>query len=287
MKRSVGAGPAEAWVQIVNVGFDGPSVKIPLLGLGVYQVPVEATMQAVSLALQHGYRHIDTAHIYGNERAVGLGVKNSGIPREEVFITTKLWDSDQGYQNTLEAFNQSLKELGVDYVDLYLVHTPSQKNLRLQTWEAMEAILKSGKAKSIGVSNYGIHHLKELFAHSKIKPSINQLEIHPFNTKTELVQFCEKENIVLEAYSPLTRGQRLDHPTVVEIAKHYVKSPAQILLRWALQKNFVVLPKSINPLRVVENAQVFNFEISSSDMANLDSLNENLVTVGWDPTIEP
>ncbi|KAI5084020.1 hypothetical protein GOP47_0000189 [Adiantum capillus-veneris] len=211
-------------------------------------------------------------------------IRASKIPREEIFITTKLWNSDHGYTRTLQACDQSLKELGVDYVDLYLVHSPlSSPQKRLDTWRAMENILKSGKARSIGVSNYGVHHLKELFSNCEVHPSINQVELHPFNLRKELVDFCHKENIVMEAYSPLTRGERLNEPELVQIAKKHGKSTAQILIRWCLQKNFVTIPKSVKPARILENSQVFYFELSASETAKLDSLDEGFV-VAWDPT---
>lgn len=274
----------ENCLELVNVGHEGPSVNIPIVGLGVYLMPSDAAFNAVSYALQHGYRHIDTAHLYRNEQAVGNAIRASKIPREEIFITTKLWNSDHGYASTLRACDKSLKELGVDYVDLYLVHSPlSPPQKRLDTWRAMEKILKSGKARSIGVSNYGVHHLKELFSNCEIHPSINQLELHPFNLRKELVDFCHKENIVVEAYSPLTRGHRLNDPALVKIAEKHGKTTAQILIRWCVQKNFVTIPKSVKPARIHENSQVFDFELSDSDMAKLDSLDEGFV-VGWDPT---
>ncbi|MCO5591311.1 hypothetical protein L7F22_045292 [Adiantum nelumboides] len=284
---------AETCLELVNVGHEGPSVTIPILGLGVYLMPPDAAFKAVSYALQQGYRHIDTAHLYQNEQAVGRAIRASKIPREEIFITTKLWNSDHGYASTLRACEQSLKELGVEYVDLYLVHSPlSPPQKRLDTWRAMEKILKSGKARSIGVSNYGVHHLKEIFSNCEIHPSINQVELHPFNMRKELVDFCRKENIVVEAYSPLTRGERLNEPALVkffenhnfnQIAEKHGKSTAQILIRWCLQKNVVTIPKSVKPTRILENSQVFDFELSASEIAKLDSLDEGFV-VAWDPT---
>ncbi|KAL3697293.1 hypothetical protein R1sor_011369 [Riccia sorocarpa] len=245
----------------------------------------EATLEAVLVALKNGYRHIDTAQFYGNEADVGKAVRESGIPREEIFVTTKLWQTDQGYEKCLLRFETSLKQLGLDYVDLYLVHSPLSAE-RLDTWRAMEQLLQSGKARSIGVSNYGIHHLKELFDNCKVRPSCNQLELHPYSTRTELVSFCQKEGIVLEAYTPLTLGQKLNDPGVVEIAKRYNKSTAQLLIKWCLQKGFVVLPKSVTPSRIIENISVFDFEISKEDIAKLDSFDEYLVT-HWDPTTAP
>eukprot|EP00243_Klebsormidium_subtile_P002174 TRINITY_DN1416_c0_g1_i2.p1 TRINITY_DN1416_c0_g1~~TRINITY_DN1416_c0_g1_i2.p1 ORF type:complete len:316 (+),score=34.82 TRINITY_DN1416_c0_g1_i2:97-948(+) len=259
-------------------------VKIPRIGLGVFQsAPGPETEEAVACALQEGYRHIDTAALYRNEASVGAAIRNSGIPREEIFVTTKLWNSDHGYQQTLQAFQRSLVNLGLEYVDLYLVHSPMRVDKRLETWKAMETILKSGRARSIGVSNYGIHHLEELFANCTIRPSVNQVELHPYHTRTVLVDFCKRNGIALQAYSPLTKGRRLKDPALQEIAHRYHKTPAQLLLRWGLQKGFIVLPKSVTPQRILQNIQVTDFEISATDMAQLDSFNENLAT-GWDPT---
>lgn len=285
MAEKVALAGGSMSLELVHKGFDGPPVAIPKLGLGVYQVPPRDALQATAQALKYGYRHIDSAALYRNEKAVGQAVRESGIPREEVFVTTKVWNSDQGYQNTLRAFDRSLNELGLGYVDLYLVHSPLPTQKRLDTWKAMEEILRSGKAKAIGVSNYGVHHLKELFANCKIRPSVNQIQLHPFGTHTELVKFCEKEGIVVEAYSPLTQGMRLKDRTLNQIAKEHNRSPAQILIRWCLQKNFVVLPKSVTPSRILENSQVFDFNISETNMAKLDSLDEGWYC-GWDPTLD-
>jgi len=273
----------EMETELKHAGFEGPPVQIPKLGLGVYMAAPRDAYQATLAALKTGYRHVDTAAVYGNERDVGQAVRDSHIPRQEVFITTKLWNSDQGYDNTLRAFNRSLAALGFDYVDLYLVHSPMAVDKRLHTWKAMEEILKSGRARAIGVSNYGVHHLKELFANCEIRPSINQVELTPFNARKELVKFCEEENIVLEAYSPLTRGKRLNDKTLVQMAQKYHKSTAQLLIRWSLQRNFVTLPKSVTPTRILENSQVFDFSISPEDMTKLDGLDEGWVS-GWDPT---
>jgi diketogulonate reductase-like aldo/keto reductase len=281
MSRSLGGENME--MELKHAGFEGPAVLIPRVGLGVYMAPPKDAYEATLAALKIGYRHIDTAALYGNEKGVGQAVRESGIPRQEVFITTKLWNSDHGYDKTLRAFNRSLAELGFDYVDLYLVHSPMAVGKRIDTWKAMEQILKSGKARAIGVSNYGVHHLKELFANCEIRPSVNQIELTPFNTRKALVKFCEDENIVLESYSPLTRGERLKHKTLVQTAQKYNKSTAQLLIRWCLQKNFVTLPKSVTPSRIAENFQVFDFSITPEDMAKLDSLDEEWVA-GWDPT---
>jgi diketogulonate reductase-like aldo/keto reductase len=254
-------------------------VKIPCLGLGVYQTPPgEPTLRAVRYALNIGYRHIDTAWLYDNERDVGKAVIESGIDREEVFISTKVWNSDQGYRSTLAACERSLQRLGLAYVDLYLIHWPveGQNN---NTWKAMIQLLREGKTRAIGVSNYEIFHLQEIFQNFDVVPSVNQVEFHPFLYQNELLEFCKNNNIQLEAYSPLTRGQRLNYPAVVLLAKKYDKSPAQILIRWSLQHGLVVIPKSKQENRIRENSQVFDFQLEEEDMKLLDSLNGDLRTV--------
>ncbi|MGA8081615.1 MAG: aldo/keto reductase [Candidatus Nitrosopolaris sp.] len=260
-------------------------VEIPILGLGVYQSPPGKTSErAVSIALKIGYRHIDTASLYGNESDVGKALRQSGLRREEVFITTKVWNSEQGYDTTLQACERSLGRLGLAYVDLYLIHWPVQGKSK-ETWKAMNKILQQGKARAIGVSNYTIRDLQEILQYSKdivVIPAVNQVEFHPFLYQNELLQFCEKINIQLEAYSPLTRAKRLNHPTIVEMAKKYGKTPAQILIRWSLQHDVVVIPKSIHEDRIRENSQVFDFHLQPDDMKLLDSLNENLQTVFLD-----
>lgn len=260
-------------------------VKIPLLGLGVYQSPTgKKTEHAVSYALKIGYRHVDTAYLYGNESDVGMALRESGLRREEVFITTKVWNSDQGYDTTLQACERSLRQLGLAYVDLYLIHWPVQ-GMSMQTWKAMVQLLQEGKARAIGVSNYTIRDLKEILQNSEdvdVVPAIDQVEFHPFLYQRELLQFCIKNSIQLEAYSPLTRAKRLNHPTIVAIAKKYGKTPAQILIRWSLQHDVVVIPKSIHEERIRENSQVFDFQLEPDDMKYLDSLNENFQSVFLD-----
>jgi diketogulonate reductase-like aldo/keto reductase len=254
-------------------------VEIPRLGLGVYQAPPgESNLRAVKYALDVGYRHIDTAWLYGNEGDVGKAILESSIEREEIFITTKVWNSDQGYRSTLAACERSLQRLGLAYVDLYLIHWPveGQNN---NTWKAMIQLLREGKTRAIGVSNYEIFHLQEIFQNFDVIPSVNQVEFHPFLYQEKLLEFCKNSNIQLEAYSPLTRGQRLNHPTLVDLAKKYDKSPAQILIRWSLQHGLVVIPKSIRKDRIRENIQVFDFQLEETDMKLLKSLNEDLRTV--------
>ena len=238
-------------------------------------------MHTVRYALELGYRHIDTAKIYGNEIDVGIAVRESRINREEIFITTKLWNSDQGYDKTLSAFENSLQRLGLSYVDLYLIHWPVQGKI-LETWKAMIKILKVGKARAIGVSNYSIAELKETIQISDIIPAINQVEFHPFLYQKDLLDFCKNNRIQIESYSPLTRGRKLNHPLVKAISNKYGKTTAQILIKWNLQHGLVVIPKSIHENRILENSQVFDFRIEEKDMEALNSLNVNLQTIFLD-----
>jgi diketogulonate reductase-like aldo/keto reductase len=257
-------------------------IEIPRLGLGVYQSPPgEITLRAVRYALEIGYRHIDTAELYGNETDVGRAVQESGIRRDDVFITTKVWNSHQGYDSTLYACEGSLRRLGLSYVDLYLIHWPVQ-GLGDETWRAMIRVLQQGKARAIGVSNYRITELNELLDKSDVVPAVNQVEFHPFLYQEELLSFCKNNKIQLEAYSPLTRGKRLNHPHILEMAKKYDTTPSQILIRWSLQHDVIVIPKSIHEARIKENSQVFDFHLEPNDMKLLDSLNENLYTVFMD-----
>ena len=266
-------------LSLQSVGLLNNGVKIPRLGLGVYQAPSgESTLRAVKYALKIGYRHIDTAWLYGNEIDVGRAIRESGIEREEIFITTKVWNSDQGYQSTLAACDRSLKRLGFPYVDLYLVHWPVEGQ-SIGTWRAMVQLLREGKTRAIGVSNYDIFHLQEIFQNFDVIPTVNQVEFHPFLFQEKLLEFCKSSNIQLEAYSPLTRGQRLNHHILVGLAKKYGKSSAQILIRWNLQHGLVVIPKSIHENRIRENIQVFDFQLEETDMKLLNSLNEDLHTI--------
>jgi diketogulonate reductase-like aldo/keto reductase len=261
-------------------------VEIPLLGLGVFQTPPgTVTQKAVRFALEAGYRHIDTASLYGNEEDVGRAVKDSGVPREQVFVTTKLWNSDHGYDAALRACDQSLRRLGLGYIDLYLIHWPVLE-LRKETWRALAELQRRGACRAIGVCNYTVRHLRELLDGSEAIPDVDQVEFNPFLYQEELLRFCNGRKIQLEAYSPLTRGHRLGHPMVLEVARRYSKSPAQVMIRWSLQHGLVVIPKSVRPERIKENGEVFDFEISEADMATLDSLGEDL-HVAWDPTDEP
>jgi diketogulonate reductase-like aldo/keto reductase len=260
---------------------DGRS--IPQLGLGVWQIRNGTKCEAVvGAALEAGYRHIDTASFYGNEESVGAAIRASGIPREDIFVTTKLWNSDHG--NPARALEQSLRRLKFDYIDLYLIHYPVRE--RVRSWRVFEKLRAEGNALSIGVSNFTKRHLTELLADTKTVPAINQVEFHPYLYQRALLDFCTSRKIVVEAYSPLTQGQRLKDPKLVALAAKYAKSPAQILIRWAIQHGLVVIPKSATPARIRENAKVFDFEITAEDMRALDNFNENLRTC-WDPTNAP
>ena len=261
-------------------------VEMPILGLGVWQIPAGApTQRAVTFALETGYRLVDTARFYGNEADVGTAVRGSGIPREEVFITTKVWNTDHGYDAALKAFEASRKRLGFPSVDLYLIHWPVPGG-RKETWRALETILKEGSARAIGVSNYTIPHLEELLASSDVVPAVNQVELSPFLAQKPLIEFCRKHGIALEAYSPLTKGHRLGDKRLVAVAKKYGRSVPQVLIRCGLQQGIIEIPKSARPDHIRENAQVFDFEIRAEDARALDSLSEDL-HVAWDPTGEP
>jgi diketogulonate reductase-like aldo/keto reductase len=243
--------------------------RIPQVGLGVWQAPRgESTQGAVTAALEGGYRHVDTAAIYGNEADVGRAVRESTVPRAEVFVTTKLWNADQGYDSALRAFDASLQRLGLEYVDLYLIHWPVPRK-RLDSWRALERLHEEKRARAIGVSNFMKGHLEELLAHAHVAPAANQIELTPFLQRRETVSFCREKGIVVEAYSPLTRGLRLGHPVLVEVAKRAKRTPAQVLLRWGVQHGFVVLPKSVTPARIAENAALFDFELDAAAMARL------------------
>jgi len=257
-------------------------VNMPWFGLGVFKVKEGSeVVDSVKAALKHGYKSIDTAAVYKNEEGVGQALKEAGVAREELFITTKVWNSDQGYESTLQAFETSMEKLGLDYLDLYLIHWPVAGKYK-ETWKALEKLYKDGRVRAIGVSNFHIHHLKDLMADAEIKPMVNQVEYHPHLAQTELLEFCKAEGIQMEAWSPLKQGVLLTEPTIVEIAKKHDKSPAQIILRWDLQNGVVTIPKSIKEHRIIENADIFDFELSSEDMERLNSLNKD-ERIGADP----
>jgi len=261
-------------------------VEMPWFGLGVFKVEDGPELvEAVKSAIKAGYRSIDTAAIYGNEKAVGegirAGIKEAGITREDLFITSKVWNSDQGYETTLAAYEESLKKLELDYLDLYLVHWPVEGKYK-DTWRALETLYKEDRVRAIGVSNFQIHHLKDVLVGAEMKPMINQVEYHPRLTQKELQAFCKEQGIQMEAWSPLMQGQLLDNETLQEIADKYDKTTAQIILRWDLQNEVVTIPKSTKAHRIIANADIFNFELTKEEMEKIDALNENH-RVGPDP----
>lgn len=255
---------------------------MPQIGLGVWQAPSGGvTREAVLAAFRHGYRHVDTARVYRNEGEVGEAVRKTELPRSELFITTKLWNADQGYDSALRAFDASLERLGLDFVDLYLVHWPVPEK-RKDSWRAMEKILEGGRAKAIGVSNYLVPHLEELASYAKELPTVNQIELHPFLQHRETSAFCAKHEIVVQAYCPLMHGERLDDPRIVAIAERVGKTAAQVVLRWSIQHGNVILPKSVHEERIKQNFAIWDFELDADAMRALDALEEGRA-VAWDP----
>jgi len=259
---------------------------IPVLGFGMWQIPPGKTAQrACEQALACGYRHIDTARYYNNEQDAGHALRASGLPRDEIFITTKLRNPDHGYDAALRACEASLLRLGLDCLDLYLIHWPVPR-LRADSWEALVALKERGLCRAIGVSNYTERHLEELRAESDVTPAVNQVELHVFLSQPSLRSYCERRGIVVTAYSPLTSGKRLDDPTVAAIAKKHGRSPAQVMIRFCIEHGLVVLPRSQNEGRIRANADVFDFALDADDMRRLDALDEGFRTC-WDPTDEP
>jgi diketogulonate reductase-like aldo/keto reductase len=250
-------------------------VEMPWLGLGVFQTSEGGEVEnAVKTALGTGYRSIDTASLYGNEQGVGTGIKESDVPREEIFVTSKVWDSDQGYRSAMQAFEVSLDKLQTDYLDLYLIHWPRGKR-SVETWKAMEELYEKGKIKAIGVSNFIVSHLEAFLPECNVPPAVNQVEFHPELVQQELLDYCNSKNIRLEAWSPIIKGKVNDLPVLQALAAKYGKNPVQVTLRWEIQKGVVTIPKSANPERIVSNADIFDFEISDEDMAKIDRLNKN------------
>ncbi|SDX21391.1 Aldo/keto reductase [Marininema mesophilum] len=257
-------------------------VKMPWFGLGVYKAEEGTeTENAVRTALEHGYRHIDTASLYKNEESVGRSVRESGIPRREIFVTTKIWNTDQGYDKTLFAFEKSQKDLNLDSVDLYLIHWPVKEKYK-ETWRAMERLYDEGQLRAIGVSNFHVHHLEDLMSRCNIPPMVNQVELHPRLTQKELLRFCQGNHIQLEAWSPLMRGRILENESLSKIAQRHGKTVAQVILRWDLQNGIVTIPKSVRKERIISNADVFDFALTSEEIAMIDQLHTGERT-GKDP----
>lgn len=259
-------------------------VEIPQLGFGVFQIRPEDTQQVVEEALEVGYRHIDTAAAYRNERGVGAAIAASGIPREEIFVTNKLWNSHQGYETTLGAFRKSLNRLGLDYVDLYLIHWPVPTEGRaLDTWRAFERVHDEGRSRTIGVSNFRVEDLEQLEQQAFIQPTVNQIELHPHFSQAELRSWHEEHAIATESWSPLAQGELLANETIASVAARHDRTPAQVILRWHLQLGNVVIPKSATPARIRENFALFDFELREEDMAEIAALDVGQ-RIGPDPS---
>ncbi|THV22221.1 aldo/keto reductase [Peteryoungia ipomoeae] len=263
---------------------DGNS--IPQVGLGVWQTPNDEAAPAVKAALDAGYRHVDTAAVYENEEGVGAGIRQSGIDRKDIFLTTKLWNTDQGYDSTLKAFEASLKRLGTDYVDLYLIHWPSaHRGLYVDTWKALVKLKEEGRAKSIGVSNFYPEHLEKIIAETGVVPVINQIELHPDFQQREARAFHEKHKITTQSWSPLGQGKLLGNPLIGKIAERLGRTPAQVIIRWHIDNGLVVIPKSVTPSRIAENFKVFDFALSAEDLEALNALDNAAARIGPDPKI--
>ncbi len=250
-------------------------VEMPWLGLGVFRSEDGAEVEnAVKTALHNGYRSIDTASVYQNERGVGNGIKESGVKREDIFLTSKVWNNEQGYQGTLKAFESSSDRLQTEYLDLYLVHWPKGKK-SVETWKALEELYEKGKIKAIGVSNFLVHHLEEFLPECKVLPAVNQVEFHPELIQPELLEYCKGKGIQMEAWAPIMKGRVNDISELKEIGDKYGKTAVQVVLRWDIQKGVVTIPKSVTPVRIIANANIFDFELSNEDMAKIDSLDKN------------
>lgn len=253
---------------------------IPCIGYGTYKTSEEEVYDAVIAAIKAGYRHIDTAAFYKNEAGVGRAVRECGVPREEIFVTSKVWNMDRGYENTKRAFAESMERLGLDYLDLYLIHWPANKKqfgdeakkINAETWRALEELYAEGKVRAIGLSNFLPHHIEELMEGAKVKPMVDQIEFHPGWAQLEVSEYCLKNDIVVEAWSPLGRKDALDNEVLREIGAKYRKSAAQICVRWVMQHGILPLPKTVNPGRMAENADVFDFELTAEEMRTIDEL---------------
>ncbi|MFC4307019.1 aldo/keto reductase [Cohnella boryungensis] len=261
-------------------------VQMPWFGLGVFKVQEgREVIDSVKTAIKHGYRSIDTAAVYKNEEGVGQAlaeaIQQYSVPREDIFVTSKVWNADQGFQTTLDAFDLSLKKLGLDYLDLYLVHWPVKGKYK-ETWKALEQLYKSGKVRAIGVSNFHVHHLEDILEDAEFIPAVDQVELHPYLSQVELREYAQAKGIQIEAWSPLAQGRVLNDAVIQSLAAKYGRTTAQIVLRWNLQSGIVTIPKSIQEPRIIQNADLFGFELSAEDMSLIDNLNKN-ERVGADP----
>ncbi|BCN87729.1 aldo/keto reductase [Staphylococcus argenteus] len=266
-------------VQILNNGYPMPSV-----GLGVYKISDEDMTAVVNAAIEAGYRAFDTAYFYGNESSLGKALKNSGVPREDLFLTTKLWNDYQGYEKTFEFFNKSIENLQTDYLDLFLIHWPCEEDgLFVETYKAMEELYEQGKIKAIGVCNFKQHHLEKLMSETHVVPMVNQIEVHPYFNQQDVQDFCDRYDIKVTAWMPLMRNRGLlDDPVIIKLAEKYEKTPAQIVLRWHLAHNRIIIPKSQTPKRIRENIDLFDFNLELTEVAEIDALNKN-ARQGKDP----
>ena len=257
-------------------------VKMPWLGLGVFRSEEGTEVEnAVKVALENGYRSIDTAAIYQNERGVGKAIQESGVAREDVFLTSKVWNTEQGYQSTLAAFEDSLEKLQTEYLDLFLVHWPKGQR-SVETWKALEELYEKGKIRAIGISNFLVHHLEDFLPQCKVIPAVNQVEFHPELIQPDLLKYCQQKGIQLEAWAPIMKGKVNEVPVMIELAEKYGKTPVQIVLRWDIQKGVVTIPKSVTPERIIANTDIFDFELSTEDMAKIDALDSN-ARIGFHP----
>ncbi|MDX1285800.1 MAG: aldo/keto reductase, partial [Draconibacterium sp.] len=250
-------------------------VKMPWLGLGVFRSEEGTEVEnAVKVALANGYRSIDTAAIYQNERGVGKAILESKVAREDIFLTSKVWNSEQGYHSTIAAFDESLEKLQTEYLNLYLIHWPKGQR-SIETWKALEELYQKGKIRAIGISNFLVHHLEDFLPECKIVPAVNQVEFHPELIQPELLKYCQEKGIQLEAWAPIMKGKVNEVPVILEIAEKYGKTPVQVVLRWDIQKGVVTIPKSVKPERIIANADIFDFELSDEDIAKIDTLDKN------------
>ena len=266
---------AEAPIDLKDTVTMRGNIEMPWMGFGTYKVKEGSEVEnSVKWAIEAGYRSIDTAALYGNEKGVGKAIKESGVSRSDIFLTSKVWNSDQGYDQTIKAFNASLEKLGTDYLDLYLIHWPVVGKYK-ETWHAMENLHKEGKIRAIGVSNFLVHHLQDLMSYASVVPAVDQVEFHPYLQQPDLQKFCLGNEIRLEAWSPIMKGKVTEIKELIELGKKYDKTPAQVTLRWEQQKGIIVIPKSVHKERIHENAQIFDFDLTDEEIEKIDALDKH------------